>query len=136
MRYRGFSLIELVIALAIVASLVTLAYPSYQDQLRRSHQAEARGALLEAGLFLERWYAEKGGYKLDSTRWPELPSDGTEYYLVKFNTNAKNTDEGEYRLRAQPRPGLGWLGTEYLELDQDGNLRICDEQGGTRRCRR
>ncbi|MDN0074776.1 type IV pilin protein [Crenobacter sp. SG2303] len=136
MPQRGFSLIELMVVLAIVAGLATLAYPSYQAQLRRSHQTEARGALLEAGLFLERWYAEKGGYKQDSTTWPALPGDGTPFYEIKFSTSAKNTDDGEYRLRAMPRPEHAWLGAEYLELDQDGNLRLCEEQGGTRRCRR
>jgi type IV pilus assembly protein PilE len=44
---RGFTLIELMIAVAVVAILVTVALPSYQDYLRRGTRAEAQ-AYMEA----------------------------------------------------------------------------------------
>ena len=49
---RGFSLIELMIVVAIVAILGTIAYPSYQQYVLRSHRVEAKAMLLNAAPML------------------------------------------------------------------------------------
>lgn len=54
-RVRGFTLVELLFALAIVALLLALAYPSYLDQVRKSRRAEAKTALLELAARQERF---------------------------------------------------------------------------------
>ena len=45
-RVRGFTLIELIIVIAIVALLVAVALPSYRDHVRKSRRAEAQAYLM------------------------------------------------------------------------------------------
>lgn len=48
-RQRGFTLIELMIVVAVVGILAAVAYPSYMDQVRKGRRAEAQAALLNIG---------------------------------------------------------------------------------------
>lgn len=59
---KGFSLIELMIAVAIVGILAAIAYPSYQDSVRKSRRADAKTVLLEARQWMERHYTETNSY--------------------------------------------------------------------------
>ena len=59
---QGFTLIELLIALACVATLASLAWPSYQNLIVRSQRAQARVSLLQAAHWLERAASANGSY--------------------------------------------------------------------------
>lgn len=61
-RSAGFSLIELMIAVAVVGVLASVAYPSYTRHIERTDRAQARAALLEAAQYMERYYATQGTY--------------------------------------------------------------------------
>jgi len=61
-KQLGVSLLELVVAMAIVGILASIAYPSYQRYLVKSRRADAQGALLELAGFLERSYTVNGCY--------------------------------------------------------------------------
>lgn len=58
----GFTLIELMITVAIVAILAAIAYPSYQEQVRRSNRTEGERTLMEAAQRLERCFTEYNAY--------------------------------------------------------------------------
>ena len=58
----GFTLIELMIVVAVIAILGAIAYPSYQDYVRKGKRAEGRAALLRTAQLLERWYSDKSTY--------------------------------------------------------------------------
>lgn len=55
-RGNGFTLIELMITVAIVGLLTAIAYPAYQEQVRRAKRAEGKTALLKAAQLQERIY--------------------------------------------------------------------------------
>jgi type IV pilus assembly protein PilE len=59
---RGFSLIELMIAVAVTAILAVIAIPSYSAYVVRSKRAEAKTALLQAAQYLERNFSQAGCY--------------------------------------------------------------------------
>jgi type IV pilus assembly protein PilE len=62
MRSRGFTLLELMIACAIVAILAAIAYPSYVNSVQKSRRSEATAALLGVASQMERYNTEKGTY--------------------------------------------------------------------------
>ncbi len=65
MKYRhsrGFTLIEVIIVVAIVAILAAIALPSYQNSVLKSGRAEGKAALLNAAQRLERCFTEFNAY--------------------------------------------------------------------------
>lgn len=102
-KEKGFTLIELMITVAIVGILTSIAVPSYRDYVLRSKIGEATGSLSSLRIRLEQYYQENRTYEnacKDNTLAP-IPS-GLKY----FNINC--TLEGDtYTIKA-----IG-LGFEY-----------------------
>jgi len=63
--FSGFTLIELMVVVAVIAILVGVAYPSYQDHVRKAKRAEGKTALLKAAQVLERYYSDNNTYVVD-----------------------------------------------------------------------
>ena len=59
---RGFTLIELMIVLAVAAILAVVALPGYLDQVRASRRAEAREVLMQIQAAQERWRTNNASY--------------------------------------------------------------------------
>jgi len=61
-RQRGFTLIELMVTVAVIAILAAIAFPSYQDSLRKSRRTDGKNALTQAVANMERYYTENNTY--------------------------------------------------------------------------
>lgn len=61
-RTWGFTLIELMIAVAIVAILAAIAYPSYQDSVRKSRRGQAKADVVELAQRAERFHTINNSY--------------------------------------------------------------------------
>lgn len=62
---HGFTLIELMIVIVVVAILAAIAIPAYTDQVRRSHRADAINGVSDLQLRQERWRANHASYAAD-----------------------------------------------------------------------
>lgn len=103
----GFTLIELMIVVAILGILATIAVPSYNEYIRRGARADARTVLLENAQFLERNFTLATSYSKDSANvdivLPILnsPRTGTAVYVIVANPLTPTT----YTLSATPIVG-------------------------------
>lgn len=103
----GVTLIELLIVVAIVGILGSIAYPSYQNYVRQGYRSEAKGILLETAQFLERNYTTANRYDLDSggvaTDLPfdTSPKSGT----AKYDITVAYPDNQSFTLSATPVAG-------------------------------
>lgn len=99
MRSAGFTLMELIAALAIVAILATLAFPGYQDALMRGRRGDAIASLLALQLAQEKWRANHPAYAgLDALGWGAVSLDG--HYTLRVSERSA----AGYLATAAPRP--------------------------------
>lgn len=115
----GFTLVELMIVVAIVAILASIAYPSYQQHVMKSRRATAQSCLLEVSQFMERFYATNMRY--DKT------ADGK---AVTFPNTQCTTDlAGQYVLRFAA--GEPTAGSYTIEAVPQGHQATLDTKCGT-----
>jgi type IV pilus assembly protein PilE len=102
-KHRGFTLIELMIAVAIVGILVAVAYPAYNQSVRKSRRADAKTALLDLAQREERFMSTQNVYTVDpvalgynaGTTLPiPVMTSGTAYYNLSVApaTTGSTTD--------------------------------------------
>jgi type IV pilus assembly protein PilE len=60
--WRGFTLVELMITVAIISILASVAYPSYSEHVAKGRRADARAHLMTSQQWLERYYTERYSY--------------------------------------------------------------------------
>jgi type IV pilus assembly protein PilE len=66
-KQNGFSLLELMIVLAIIGVLAAIAVPNYQSYVRNAKIAEATSTLLQYRVFMEQYYQDMRGYGVTAT---------------------------------------------------------------------
>ena len=99
-KYVGFTLIEVMIVVAIIGILAAVAYPSYVDHLARSNRAEGQRELLRIANLQEQYFVESRVYTNDLTNLNLGASPFvTEHGRLQTLTHPT---KGDYRLVANP----------------------------------
>ena len=106
-KSMGFTLIELMITVAIIGVLGAIAYPSYQDSVRKSRRAEGRSAMMEVIQQQERYMTQNNTY---------LAFADTATSSVFKNFSGDSKAKASY-----------WIGSRACS----GDIKICVEVFGT-----
>jgi len=109
-RNVGFTLIEVMIVVVVIGILSAIAYPSYQEYVRKARRADAQANLMELAQFMERHYTAQGGYLASGNSgasptlpFTEAPKDGgTKYYDLSLSAATASA----YTLQAAPKGAM------------------------------
>lgn len=97
MKKYGFSLIELMIVLAIIGILACIVYPAYKTHIVRTRRTDAIVALNDLAARMEQYYDEHNSYKGAMIKNLGI-NDNSYYYKLRINS----TDDTTYELEAVP----------------------------------
>jgi type IV pilus assembly protein PilE len=128
---NGFTLIELMVTVAIVGILAAIALPSYTSYIKQANRSDAKSVLLENAQFLERNYTENNKYHQNSAgtgiTLPVVtsPVSGTALYDISVPILTATT----YTLTATPVTGGRMDGDECgaLSINQLGQKSVSND---------
>jgi type IV pilus assembly protein PilE len=132
---RGFTLIELMIVVSIIAALSALAFPSYDEYLRRGRRAEAQSQLMQAAQFLERFYTTNGKYTaavLPTALTTSPPGSAN----PEYNVTVSNLAAGTYTVTATGATGTPMAADQCgaFVVDQTGARSLVGATYGVDKC--
>lgn len=131
---QGFTLVELVIAMTIIAVLATLAYPSYVGHVRRGQRAAAGAVLMEASHYLQQFHSVHHRYDRtisgEGVSLPDgltrSPSHGATLYVIRLSE--RHLSRSTFVLEAVPMGTMARDHCGVLTLSSSGQRGI---EGGS-----
>jgi len=137
-RESGFTLIELMVVVAVVGILVGIAFPSYQSYIARGKRAEARAEVLKAEGWLERYFTENNRYSdtptstanaAFSSRFGVVPATGATNYNLSLAVTSTTYTVTATRAGSMANDYCG----NYTKSNT-GALTVVSSTGDTSRC--
>lgn len=123
---NGFTLIELMIVVAVLAIIATIAVPSYSHFTRRAHLRDAQAALMENAYALEQYYTRNHNFGTAAKRPPLVKSSTNHFNIAFASNNACNgtaNDGDHYCLIASAKNTSSE--PRVLVLTEAGQMQLC-----------
>lgn len=120
----GFSLIELMTVVLVIGILSAIAFPSYQNQVRKGARAEAKAALLKGAAQLERYYTDNNCYPSSASTCGSATTSALALSAAGINSfTGDNSASSKYDLAVTVTPQAFTLTATPRKTDPDcGNL--------------
>ena len=128
---RGFTMIELLIVVALIALIAGIAIPAYDSQIRRGHRAEAQQFMVEIANRETQYLLDARNYTVGSTALTDLtltaPATVSTFYTIAVTNGAGGTTVSSppsFKITATPIAGT--------KQASDGALTLTDTGAKTR----
>lgn len=103
-QYAGFTLVEMLITVAVLSILAAVAYPSYQDQVRKSRRAEAQSLLMDIGTRQQQRLLDVRNYAASTAELNvNIPASVRPHYTITMVAPAVTPPT--FTVTATPKPG-------------------------------
>lgn len=126
-RQHGFTLIELMITVAVIGILAAIAFPSYTEQIARGRRTEAQTVLLSGQQWMERFYSENYRYDqnsagtavTDASQFPArvASTPAAAYYAITVS-NSASSPRTSYTITATRKTGTS------MAADRCGDMTV------------
>ncbi|MDG1819038.1 MAG: type IV pilin protein [Porticoccaceae bacterium] len=124
-KAAGFSLLELMIVIVIVATLSTLAYPSYQQHIIRSNRAAAQQYLLEVASLQHQFILDNRSYATTLAALGASPNTRVaDHYIVTIADSDNSVSPPTFTLQAAPRSGSVQQGSDTVSINHLGQKNV------------
>jgi len=131
---RGFSLMEMLVVVAIIGVLAAIAVPTYDNYVKRGHRAAAQAFMMQISGKQAQYLLDARNYAVGSTAVTDLgltvPPEVTPFYNVAVENSTGGTTVSvppSFRVRATPKTGTKQDGDGELILTNNGTK----SRGGT-----
>jgi type IV pilus assembly protein PilE len=117
---RGFTLVEIMIVIAVIGILSAIAFPSYQDYLIKGRRAAAQSHLMEIAQQQQQYLLDARAYAADLTTLNlTTPTDISTYYQI--SVTASEGPPPSFTITATPVSGSAQASDVTLSIDNTGN---------------
>lgn len=121
---RGFTLMELMIVVAIIGVLAAVAFPAYQQYVIRSNRADVQAEMIQIAQRIENYKVTRGTYTGVALSQPSIygssvfPKTGKALYDITLNTGQRDGLVTDWTIEAAPR-------SDSIQKD-NGTIRLND----------